>query len=1065
MSFRLHPPRPVRSLALMSAASLWMALSSPMVMAQSTPVLASYNISTANGVTSVNVTGSGFGTSSSGSQVTVDGISAPITAWSDSTITATLPNNAGPGTIQVTTPNGASNSITFTGVERGYYVLSSNGTVTPYGQVKFYGDLSTLSPSVNATAVQLVPTADYGGYWILTQSGHVYAFGDANTVASPNLPSGAAAKALAMTSNGQSGYILGSDGAIYPIGSAVSYGNAPSGTTASSLALTPTGQGYWILGSNGTVYAFGDAKSFGNASLSSSALPTYPSGSLVKVSNTSPVFVVLNGTLHHIPNPAIFNGLGYSWASIKTVSTLSNYQVGPPLVAPFLSGTLLRASGQSAVYLVMQGILHHVTSSTVFTQMGLQWNQVQSVSSIGQNWPVGPSLSQAVPYFPSGTVLRASGGSTVYMVNSAHLDPIGSASTFNAMGYQWSNIKTVSSLPNLPVGATITSPARAYPTGSLLRVANTAPVYLDQNGTLRHVKSAQALYNLGFTFQNVQTIASTNSMTMGTTLGSTTNPSASSVVDKALTLTPTQDGNGYWVLTSTGSVQAMGDAVNFGNPSSAQLGTSPATSMAVTPDQKGYLVQAANHSVYAFGDAKSYGDPSGTTGVVISPAASGNLLSMGYGFFNDSNTNGAVTDLKQNGSQLSVVMPAWFNVKQNTNGSWSLTNWTTQVPLLNGETNVQYVTNLAHQQHTLMMPSIGAYYNPANGPISTTADVTSLVSQIVNWVTQNNLDGITIDFENNSNYRWASRYLLPDGAWASGSMTEAQASQQYTTFLSKLGPALHAINKKLTVAVYPSSYPSTIYNYSAIAPYVDYINIMTYPEHNSSTWPGPTAGYPWIANLIQGALATGVSPQKFIMGVAPYGHSWTISNTSGVTGNSFVSNRAVQALLASQHITPTWDPVQKEIFFTAGSSAQAPSATLTQSTTAKNAVKNLQALLNYILSRYNIEHGQNPPSSLWLNGVYGSVTASYVTQFQNDFHVTGATAGVYDGATQSALTQIISQWHIGNTIYWDETSRSFKDRLNLAQKYNLAGVASWRMPFETSGYWNALKTQSTVIHY
>ncbi|MDA8192855.1 MAG: glycosyl hydrolase family 18 protein [Thermaerobacter sp.] len=1071
-SRRLRP----RALALLSAALAY-GLFPSIAVAQSTPVLSSYQVSQSSGTTSLTLSGSGFGTSDSGATVTVDGISAPITAWSDTTITVTLPNNAGPGTLQVATPVGTSNAISFAGVERGYYVLSSNGTVKPFGQVKFYGDLSTLSPAVSATAIALVPTPDYGGYWILTQSGQSYPFGDATPFSTPDLPSGVTAVSMAVAPNGQSGYLLASNGTVYPLGSATVYGNAPAGVAVNSLALTPSGQGYWILAQNGTVYPFGDAANLGNAQLSSSTLPTYPNGSLLRVTNTSPVFVLLNGTLHHIPNPAILAGLGYTWSNVQVVPTLSNYQVGAPLVVPYPSGTLLKASGQSAVYVIMNGVLHHISSAAVFFGMGYQWSQVMTVPGISPNWPVGPDLTRVVPYLPSGTVLKASSAPTVYMVNNGQLDPIASASAFLAMGYQWSQIVAVSSLPSLPTGPAVTTPARAYPTGTLVRIANTSPVYLVQNGTLRHVTSPQALTNLGYTFSEVTVVTELQGLAMGSDLESTQNPSpAPPPPTAAVSLVPTADGKGYWILTSAGSVQAFGDATAYGSPSATQLNGAQAAALAVTPDQHGYLVETTGQAVYAFGDAVSFGDPSGTSGLVISPATAGNILSMGYGFFQDSNangpiTNGSVADLQQNGSQLSTVMPAWFNVMQNPDGSWSLTNWTTGVPLLNGETNIQYVTNLAHQQHTLIMPSIGAYYNPANGPISTTADVSSLVSQIVNWVNQYNLDGITIDFENNSNYLSAAQYLTPSGSWATGPMTESQASQQYTYFISQLGPALHAIGKKLMVAVYPSPYPNTIYNYAAIAPYVDYINIMTYPQHNSATYPGPTAGYPWVEGLIQGALATGVSPQQIVLGVAPYGHSWTLSNSSGLTGNNFITNRAVQQLLAatpaSGDVTPTatWDPVQKEIFFTAGAPAQAPPAPLSQSPSSLNAVKNLQGLLNYILARYNISQGQDPPPALWIDGIYGSATAADVTQFQQDFNVQGATPGVYDSATQAALTALISQWQIGNTVYWDETSRSFQDRLALALKYNLAGVASWRMPFETSGYWNALAIDSSVIHF
>ena len=66
-----------------------------------------------------------------------------------------------------------------------------------------------------------MPDASGNGYWLITQTGNVYAFGDASYYGAP-----------------------GSRGA--PVTSAV---------------RTPDGGGFYILLANGTVYAYGDAVS------------------------------------------------------------------------------------------------------------------------------------------------------------------------------------------------------------------------------------------------------------------------------------------------------------------------------------------------------------------------------------------------------------------------------------------------------------------------------------------------------------------------------------------------------------------------------------------------------------------------------------------------------------------------------------------------------------------------------------------------------------------------------------------------------------------------------------
>lgn len=82
--------------------------------------------------------------------------------------------------------------------------------------------------------------------------------------------------------------------------------------------------------------------------------------------------------------------------------------------------------------------------------------------------------------------------------------------------------------------------------------------------------------------------------------------------------------------------------------------------------------------------------------------------------------------------------------------------------------------------------------------------------------------------------------------------------------------------------------------------------------------------------------------------------------------------------------------------------------------------------------------------------------------FQQDFHVKDAQSGIYDAQTAQVLAQVISQYHIGETQWWDQTSRSFADLLKLALQDHLAGVASWRLPFETTNYWSTLTSLTSI---
>ena len=76
-----------------------------------------------------------------------------------------------------------------------------------------------------------MPDASGNGYWLVTQTGNVYTFGDASYYGAPG----------------------------------------STGSPVTSAVRTPNGGGYWILTTNGTVYDYGNAGTYGEPSEESSA--------------------------------------------------------------------------------------------------------------------------------------------------------------------------------------------------------------------------------------------------------------------------------------------------------------------------------------------------------------------------------------------------------------------------------------------------------------------------------------------------------------------------------------------------------------------------------------------------------------------------------------------------------------------------------------------------------------------------------------------------------------------------------------------------------------------------
>jgi hypothetical protein len=71
-------------------------------------------------------------------------------------------------------------------------------------------------------------------------------------------------------------------------------------------------------------------------------------------------------------------------------------------------------------------------------------------------------------------------------------------------------------------------------------------------------------------------------------------------------MSPTSDGNGYWLVAADGGIFTYGDAQFHGSTGSLRL-NKPIVGMAVTPDGGGYWLVATDGGVFAFGDAPFYG--------------------------------------------------------------------------------------------------------------------------------------------------------------------------------------------------------------------------------------------------------------------------------------------------------------------------------------------------------------------------------------------------------------------------------------------------------------------------
>ena len=112
---------------------------------------------------------------------------------------------------------------------------------------------------------------------------------------------------------------------------------------------------------------------------------------------------------------------------------------------------------------------------------------------------------------------------------------------------------------------------------------------------------------------------------------------------------------GYWVVTRTGGVSAIGAAHWLGDMSSHSL-NAPMVGIAATPDGNGYVLLGADGGIFTFGDARFYGSTGGMR--LNRPVVGMSMTSTGSGYWLVASDGGIFTfgDAHFYGSTGSIVL-------------------------------------------------------------------------------------------------------------------------------------------------------------------------------------------------------------------------------------------------------------------------------------------------------------------------------------------------------------------------------------------------------------------------
>jgi hypothetical protein len=132
------------------------------------------------------------------------------------------------------------------------------------------GEAATPVPHAGATCAQAVEfpsgsavvgiaaTRDDGGYWLVTDDGHVAACGDAPYLGEQTILN-APIVAIAATPDGGGYYLVASDGGVFTFGTAQFQGSTGSihlNKPVVGMAIDPATGGYWLVAIDGGIFAF-----------------------------------------------------------------------------------------------------------------------------------------------------------------------------------------------------------------------------------------------------------------------------------------------------------------------------------------------------------------------------------------------------------------------------------------------------------------------------------------------------------------------------------------------------------------------------------------------------------------------------------------------------------------------------------------------------------------------------------------------------------------------------------------------------------------------------------------
>lgn len=240
------------------------------------------------------------------------------------------------------------------------------------------------------------------------------------------------------------------------------------------------------------------------------------------------------------------------------------------------------------------------------------------------------------------------------------------------------------------------------------------------------------------------------------------------------------------------------------------------------------------------GAASPYSVEASSSGAPAAQAAS--TLPVRWGFYVTYNPN-SWTSLQANVTKLNYVSPWFYYVNKEGQVTGNAQAHVNALLKKNGVKSLPMIKNIPE-------------YDDFTAILTDTNKQLSIISSIDLLLTQNNYDGITIDFEG---LNGSDKPLL-------------------NAFIKRLYDTLHPKGKLVAIAVAVKTRDDQTgwagaYDYKALEAVTDYILVMGYDFHWANGEPGAVAPLDRVRDTLRYTL-TRVPPKKVIWGIGLYGYDW-----------------------------------------------------------------------------------------------------------------------------------------------------------------------------------------------